>query len=69
MKLKVTLEFETETQNGDIEKSWYVENCHDVEQAIILQMMHGTPYIFNWDAIVKRKYDEFNNRLKDYEIY
>ena len=68
-KMKVTIEFEADTNAGDNEKHWFCEYCDDVELAIIKQDMYGSPYLFNWDAIVKAKYRKFKERLKNYEIF
>lgn len=70
MKMKIRIEFICDfTTNGDTESYWYEETVPDVERAFILQELHGTPYIFNWDAITKVHYKKFKNKIQDFEIY
>lgn len=67
--MKVTIEFESEDNMGNSIKNTYVENCHDLEMALINQKFHETAYLFNWDAIVKQYYKKFKNSIEEFEIF
>jgi hypothetical protein len=71
IKMKVSIEFETTDNSGNKITKWYNEYCHDLEYIFLMQKLNGqnNAYLFNWDAIVKRHYNEFKNHLDYYEVF